>query len=209
VIVRFIATSSAVSRPASSKSLSKEERKKLRKQYVELAVKQEHRGAGEGVEGASHPPRYSRAYLSQHLKAVHEVFWIAHSHEMNPDYSPRSLAQLDDDLPENLAAEAESRGTQVDSKMLWAFHAGLGSYFGEVLVRNLGGEWRYPNRLAAILSSLLNRPDILYGHWYVMIGKLKVRVFQIAYLREAFGKERASLLKAYEKIATASERTHF
>ena len=198
---------SAISSSRPSNSLSREGRKKLRKHYIALAANQERRDKPDEVEGKSFPPRYSKAYLDLHLKAVHENFWIAHSIEMNPDHSPKSLAQLDDDLPESITREAERKGYAFDKETLWAFHAGLGSYFGEVLVRNLGGEWKYPNRLAVALALLLNRPDILYGHWFVVVDKRKVRVFEIARRRETLGKEKASLFKAYEEIAAAFRKT--
>jgi len=202
------AIDSAIPSSRPSESLSREERKKLRKHYIALAANQEQRDAADEVKSKSLPPRYSKAYLSLHLKAVHENFWIAHSIEMNPDHSPKSLAQLDDDLPESITKEAERKGYEFDNRTVWAFHAGLGSYFGEVLVRNLGGEWRYPNRLAVAFALLLNRPDILYRHWFVVVGKLKVRVFEIARRRETLGKERASLFKAYDEIAAAFRETH-
>jgi hypothetical protein len=173
-----------------------------------LVANQEYKDTADHAESNSLPPRYSREYLSLHLKAVHESFWIAHSIEMNPDHSPKSLARLDDDLPESITEEAKRKGYKFDNRTMWAFHAGLGSYFGEVLVRNLDGEWKYPNRLAVAFAFLLNRPDILYRHWFVVVGKLKVRVFDIARRRETLGKEKASLFKAYEEIAAVSRETH-
>lgn len=128
---------------------------------------------------------------------------------MNPDYSPRSLTQLDEDLPDSISEEARRRGYEFDSGAIWAFHAGLGSYIGEVIVRSLGGEWKYPNRLIIALAWLLNRPDILYKHWYVVVGRVKVPVFEIARRRETLGREKASLLRAYEEIANSSvKRRH-
>lgn len=181
-------------------TLTKADRKRMRKQYRALAAKDEYEEPPSATQEKL-PPRWSRDFLELHLKTALDSFWVATSLEMNPDFSPESLTQLDLNLPENLSEEIRCRGHEPASSIMWAFHAGLGSYFGEVLVRTHRGAWRYPGRLVVLLAWLLNRPDILYRHWYVVVGRQRVPVFEIARRRETLGRERASLAKAFEEIA--------
>ena len=88
---------------------------------------------------------------------------------------------------------------------MWLYHMALGAYFGEVLVRSLNGKWRYPSRVRALMALLFSRPDLLYSHWYVMVGRIKVPVFELARDREMFGPNE-SLVKAYREIKNGTYR---
>jgi hypothetical protein len=147
------------------------------------------------------PPRYSREFLRFHLKAAYDDFWAAYSFTANLNNSRASLEELDTSLPQSIEDELNSLGRNVDIATLWTLHAGLGSYFGEVLVKELNGRWRYPSRFLTMVAWLLHRPDVLYRHWYVVVGAQRVPVFEIARRRETLGREKASLVDAYKRIA--------
>lgn len=183
------------------------ERNHMRKQYRKLDGRHDSEGHLSEASDDSLPPRLSREFLKLHLRTTRDNFWKAHSTEMNPDYSPGSLSQLDEDLPENLSEEIRLRGFNPAPDVLWAFHSGLGSYLGEVLIRNLGGEWRYPSRIVTFLAWLLNRPRLLYRFWYVIVRGKRVAVFEIARRREILGPKRASLARAYEDVARSCGRS--
>lgn len=155
-------------------------------------------------EGPPWPPKYSRKYLSMHLNKLRELFWQAAKRDGIEDYSIDSLKRLDAAIQEHIGqAFAEAGCPDPDLATLWFAHAMLGSYFGDVLTNNLGGSWRFPNRLVTILGLLFGRPDWIYRHWFVVIGRRKIPVFVIAMRRDTLGKEKASLVKAYEEIAEA------
>jgi hypothetical protein len=125
---------------------------------------------------------------------------------MNPDYSIRSLKELDVSIPDSLKEMLMGDGYNPGLAETWLFYAGLGSYFGEVLIRNLNGRWRYPNRLTVLLANFAGRPDWIYRHWYVTVGGKRIPVFKIAEHRWSVGREQASLMKAYQEIELEHSR---
>ncbi|MEM0343594.1 MAG: hypothetical protein QXU73_05030 [Thermoplasmata archaeon] len=154
-------------------------------------------------EAQALPPKYSRKHLEMHLDKIREVFWKAARQDGISGYSPENLRRFDDVLSDFRPTFAELGCPDPDLATLWGAYAGVGSYFGDVLVNNLGGRWRYPNQLVTILGLIFERPDWIYRHWYVAVGRRKVPVFIIAMRRHTLGREKASLVKAYEEIAEA------
>jgi hypothetical protein len=51
-----------------------------------------------------------------------------------------------------------------------------------------------------LVALFFNRPGILYRRWYVIVGKLRVPVFELARKRETMG-PKESLVKVYQEIA--------
>ncbi len=86
---------------------------------------------------------------------------------------------------------------------LWKPHEGLGSYFGEVLVRNLGGEWQGPSKTLVDECRKSGEVDPIFQQWYVVVKGQKVPVFELAGRRNELGPNE-SLERAYDKIAEGS-----
>lgn len=132
---------------------------------------------------------------------------------VNPDYSPESierLERLDTKHPDDFRYVLEwrsSHGFSNSEAQLWLLNMVMGWYFGEVLVRNLGGRWRYPSRFYALLALLLFKPGIAYRHWYVVVGKQKVPVFELARRRGTMGPDE-SLFRAYQIIAKGNFKNY-
>jgi len=146
-------------------------------------------------------PKHSRRYLEMHLDKIRELFWQAAKPDGIIDYSPLSLDRLDNILSDLRTTFAEEGCPDPDLASLWMAYAGVGSYFGDMLVRTLKGHWKFPNPFITILGLAFGRPDWMYRHWYVVLGRRKVPVFTIAMRRHTLGREKASLVKAYEEIA--------
>jgi len=118
------------------------------------------------------------------------------------DYSPDRLRIVDDHWLESAKEACAKEGIPPESGVLWSMYHGVGSYFGTVIIRNLGGRWRTPSTLTFWLSQALARPGILFNHWYVEVKGEKIPVFRIARWRcDGSGRVR-SLAEAYEKIAS-------
>jgi hypothetical protein len=88
---------------------------------------------------------------------------------------------------------------------LWKPHEGLGSYFGEVLVRNLGGTWQGPSKSLVDECRKSGEVDPLFQQWYVVVNCQNVPVFDLAGRRNELGPTE-SLQLAYDKIANGSYR---
>ena len=117
------------------------------------------------------------------------------------DYSPDRLRAIDDHWLGSAKEACAKEGIPPESGVLWSMYHGVGSYFGTVIIRNLGGCWRTPSALTFWLSQALARPGILFNHWYVEVKGEKIPVFKIARWRcDGSGRVR-SLAEAYEKIA--------
>lgn len=81
----------------------------------------------------SHPSRYEEE-AGQFLTVMGEV-----ASELRLDYSVESLQRLDQFISENF--EPVGSRTIADS-----LPQGVGCYLGEVIIRNLGGEWSEENK---------------------------------------------------------------
>ena len=136
-----------------------------------------------GRELESLPPKHSKRYLELHLNKIRDLFWQAAKQDGITDYSPRNLARFDEVLSDIRMTFAEEGCPNPDLSTLWMAYAGVGSYFGDVLVHNLGGRWKYPNWFIAILGLTFGRPDWIYRRWFVVVGRRKVPVFVIAMRR--------------------------
>jgi hypothetical protein len=182
-----------------TKRQRKRERRDFRKSMLAFAE-----GSGKETPPQTMPPRWSRAFLDVHSKAVFENLFVAYSFSVNFDNTPSSLMALDKELPQSLDEVAKSLGFDLDANDLLSLYAGVGVYLGMVLVRALGAKWCYPGRLVRIAAWSLRRPEILYKHWFVSIDSRKIPIFEIAKRRETLGKDRASLIDAYDEIVSAS-----
>jgi len=158
------------------------------------------------------PPKYRiREFLQAKFEEAGKESIAATGRFVVPDYSPESLRYLEEFHPKSTVQWQETLklrsklGLRNTQDWLWLLSMLPGWYFGEVLVRNLGGRWKYPNRGYFILALILFRPAILYRHWYVIVGKQKVPVFELAMRRGILGTDE-SLYRAYWLIAQGSFR---
>jgi hypothetical protein len=150
------------------------------------------------------PKHHLREFLEFQRRFTLEMFLtLARNLVIHPDYTPESLDRLDRHGAETPApwkdvVESWKERGLGSPATLWLLHMMPGVYFGEVLVKNLGGRWQPPNRVLAILGFL--RPGVLYRHWYVIVGRRKVPVFELARRWDVTGRTE-SLSRAYQWIA--------
>jgi hypothetical protein len=153
------------------------------------------------------PPKYRiRTFLEAQLTAFSQISLSMVRHYTIPDYTPGSLEKLEPyhgQTPteyEELLIWRNNHGLSNSPDQLWLMWMTLGCYFGEVLVRNLGGKWKYPSRLYGYLAVAFNWPGLAYRHWYVIVGKQKVPVFELSRRRCVMGPDE-SIYRAYQLIA--------
>ena len=118
------------------------------------------------------------------------------------DHSPERLRVIDGHVFESAKEACLKEGVPPEPGILWSMYHGLGSYFGTVIVRNLGGRWRTPSTLRFWLSQILGRPGILFDHWFVELDRKKIPVFKIARWRGDGSGRVKSLTEAYEEVAS-------
>jgi hypothetical protein len=158
--------------------------------------------------GTMMPPKYRiRRFLEWQREVSLRIFIKGTGRVITANYTLGSLEALESLLPKTpeewrseILPLATERGFCTSPAHLWLLHMPTGSYFGEVLVRNLGGKWRRPNSLLAVLAFLFSMPDLLYSHWYVVVGRQKIPVFELARRRGTLGATE-SLVKIYQEVA--------
>lgn len=149
----------------------------------------------------------------QYRNALQASVAAARNLGVDADYSPESLERLEHFSPQRpdgfqqILEWGSTRWLSNSSDQQWLVYLGMGAYFGEVLVRNLGGKWRCPNRIHVILALLLFRPGIAYRHWYVIVGKQKIPVVELARRRTIMGPDE-SLFRAYQTIANGAFKNY-
>ena len=118
------------------------------------------------------------------------------------DHSPERLRAIDDHFFESAREACLKEGIPPEPGILWSMYHGVGSYFGTVIERNLGGKWRTPSVLRLWLSQILGNPAILFDHWYVESRGNRIPVFKIARWRCDGSGRVTSLAQEYEKIVS-------
>jgi len=167
-----------------------------------MSVYRRRRGLTTENRRPSLPPKYSKEFLKIHLDKARENFWQSARKHGITDFSEASLRRLDELIWGDMLKGFEEEGCpDPDLEKVWFATSAPGSYLGDVLVHNLNGTWRYPNLLVCSVGLMFQRPDWIYRHWYVIVGKRRVKVFVVAKRRWTGGREGASLMKAYEEIA--------
>ena len=178
---------------------------------MSLEIKTEKLRPDSGALDIVIPPKLPvRRFLEWQREFCLRIFIEGTGRMITANYTSGSLETLEFLLPKtpgewrnDILPCAIDRGFGASPANLWLLHLPLGSYFGEVLVRNLGGKWRHPSRILGILALLLSRPGLVYSHWYVVVGKQKVPVFELARRRGTMGPEE-SLFRVYQLIAKGS-----
>ncbi len=128
---------------------------------------------------------------------------------MNPDYSVVSLEIFDTlalpQTPEEFAEGIRLMKDQSSARM-WVYFMTPASYFAEVIIRNLGGRWKYPSRILVFFCLWAGYISPAYRHWYVVVGRQKVPVFEIMRRRFELGAKEVSLVQIYQEIAAGTYR---
>ena len=152
----------------------------------------------------SHGKCFAVNYLGFLRRVFNRVWWQSgHSiHEFG--YSRDGLRVLDERWLEpelrsieEYFAESESGCSSSD---LWGVYCMLGVYLGDVIVEDLGGEWRNPSTLRIELSRSLSWPELLFFHWNVKLNGKRIPVFKIAKWRFDGSERVPSLAEAYDRI---------
>ena len=120
---------------------------------------------------------WNRFWVISESKRLSAIFW---NHAgIHLDFSPSSLELID-----STPFLSNLRGSEKEENWGWtgAYHyftlAMIGSYFGMVIVRNLGGEWKYPSRLLRTVASKFLRYPWFFDRY--LIGCLPIDVFRLA-----------------------------
>ena len=123
--------------------------------------------------------------------------------DLRLDFTPESLDRLEPWLihsPEEYRRAAKGiRRDGLFRLKVWGGHAGVASYFGEVLTRNLGGRWEQPSESLVASCQRTGSIDPIFHNWYVIVGTQKIPVFEIAGRRNTRGPSE-SLTRVYGEI---------
>jgi len=157
----------------------------------------------DGTEHLDTPSMFSRRFPKYQLRMASEWGLLLLGHRMNADYSVESLEVFDkrvlSQTPEEHLNELKAMDDQSLGHMWWGYMV-FGNYFAEVIIRNLGGRWRYPSRILVFFCLWAGYISPAYRHWYVVVGKQKVPVFEIMRRRAEMGANQVSLVRIYSEI---------
>ncbi len=116
------------------------------------------------------------------------------------DYTPESLSKVDEAIIE--IKDEIARGIDVPSKNIeWGFIEGIGSYLGEVVIRNIGGTWIFPPRTKLWAGRLHKDMSLFYDLWYVESSSSRIYALKTARLFWEGGHKAISLAEAYRQIS--------
>ena len=145
------------------------------------------------------------AYLREELERV-EYFCGGYI----LDYSPRSLERIDQNNAIDVAKEQKRDKRDYSPSGLYAQE---GAYLGEVILRTLGGKWRYPPNYRFALSRIFINLGFPFDHSVGIVlrkcgidldGRF-IPVIRIAKLRLRKSERVKSLHEVYEKIRTTGD----
>lgn len=118
------------------------------------------------------------------------------------DFSPESIKNKVDSLEMEYMLN-EWREKKIKHKPLLGLLGlteSVGGYFGEVIVRNLGGEWSFPRWWRFYVSEIIGRPGIFFDHYFVIHKGNKIPVLKIARWRFDGSGRVKSLYEVYKEI---------
>jgi len=117
------------------------------------------------------------------------------------DYTDISLKKIDDCFSMNLKKDFENIGIHdVELHELLSMYLGIGSYFGEVIIQNIGGEWIIPSRWKYWRARIAGDYIILFNNWYIYLKGHQIPVMNIAKGKLDGSGRVKSLYEAYKKI---------
>lgn len=132
-----------------------------------------------------------------------EAGYSPYFHDWLHNHSPDGLSIMDGNIGESAEDIYANEGINSTPSLLWSFYRLYGTYFGDVIVQNLGGEWVIPSSIRLALSRLLWWPELLYFHWYVRLNGKRIPVFKIAkWYLDGTGRV-PSMTDAYKRIESS------
>lgn len=145
------------------------------------------------------------------LKAVTTFFLEQFGISM--DYSRTSLKRIDDFVSGGLAARMEKEGAKRSKEDLYYDYCGIGFYFGEVLVRELHGKWKYPSESWRVFIAYLPRSQyriqLIINRIFVSVKNRNIPVVRIAKMSCNGSNQIGSLTEVYDKIVAGRHwKTH-
>ena len=143
---------------------------------------------------------YTRKLMSSDM-----IYWW----NIVTDFTIGSLDRIDKKSTSNLMTFCKDEGIPYNENMIWGWYEGLGSYFGEVIIRNLGGIWEFPPRELLRRARRAKNLSIFYDQFYVNINGNRIPVIKVARLKLDGSGEVQSLRQAYEQIASTGRWSDF
>ena len=112
-------------------------------------------------------------------------------------HRPEDLRAIDELLDERLREFLRQGNAGFERAAL-----GIGSYLGEVMVRNLGARWRFPTFAQSLFALVSRDPWKADKYWYVYLNGQEIHVFRAA--KEAIERTSSefSLCEFYRRWAT-------
>lgn len=153
------------------------------------------------------PSRFSRKFPEYQLKMASEMGLAVLRQFMTADYSVESLQVLDQWVLSQTPEEHRKNIKAMQDQSLpsiWFNYMKFGSYFAEVIIRNVGGKWKYPSRILVFFCLWAGYIGPAYRHWYLVVGDQKVPVFEIMKRRLEMGAKEVSLVQVYREIANGT-----
>jgi hypothetical protein len=151
--------------------------------------------------GTALPHPATLAFMKGLVKETRLGFENLTSMEFVTDHTPKSLVSLDEFM-KNLkwAGWGPQPRNDWEENILQLFLLGAGSYFGEVVVRNIGGKWCYPGLLRRYWGSKTASFGFSYGQVSVKVNGRKTRLLELA--RSVFDNDpAASFWQAFQSLS--------
>ena len=156
-----------------NRSLPADERRRLLKELARYWAATE----GPKVDVPRFIPVHSHASIIDFLRKMRRHSEGILVFNMIPDYSTESLRELDEVLP---GLKIHRVLTDKSENPELRFVIGVGSYFGETLIRALGGNWVFPGRLKMMRAFWTAKPEHYYRDIAVEFKGSRIEVIRIA-----------------------------
>lgn len=140
--------------------------------------------------------------LEYSRETFHSVCWQSGISLHLYGHSIDGLKAIDRNINESALEACRAVGLEPEPHVLWEVYHYVGTYFGDVIVNNLGGRWLFPSRFRLWISQIMRRPEILFDHWYVELRGNRIPVFKIARWRCDGSGRVKSLVEVYEEMAS-------
>ena len=116
-------------------------------------------------------------FAKEFVKEMRSEFEADTSFVLNTDFTDRSLQELDKFVP-TVAPLPSTTALQRTANL--GFFVGVGAYFGETLVRNFVGDWKFPSRILLFWAYMIQSPSFYYDRLRVVVADRSVHIVRIA-----------------------------